>query len=171
MGFSAAGQGVDLKGQGIPEDNPWVTPPVRPKAHIHTPDIIENESGDERDESEEAQEPKGISWQCKPCKEAVERHMLNHLPFRAWCEFCVKGRAVEDPHRKKPARDELTPGSAVISMDYCWAKEEVTRRKEGRDQKKDDDNPIVVWKCRPTKANGAHTVSYTHLTLPTKRIV
>ena len=29
---------------------------------------------------------------CVPSQEAIDRHNINHLPFRSWCSCCVRGR-------------------------------------------------------------------------------
>ena len=34
----------------------------------------------------------------RPNKEEVEKHRVNHFPFRAWCKHCIKGRAVCPGH-------------------------------------------------------------------------
>ena len=28
----------------------------------------------------------------RPTQEEIDEHMIDHLPFRSWCEECVKGR-------------------------------------------------------------------------------
>ena len=39
----------------------------------------------------------------QPSAEDVERHRAEgHVPFRSWCEWCVKGRAVGEQHRSGP---------------------------------------------------------------------
>ena len=35
-----------------------------------------------------------------PNKAEIEEHQKTHLPFRNWCKHCVKGRGVEEPHRR-----------------------------------------------------------------------
>ena len=50
------------------------------------------------EESEEV-EFKGI--RPKPSQEEVDRHMATHLPFRSWCEFCVRGKAKNAVHKFK----------------------------------------------------------------------
>ena len=55
---------------------------------------------DADDEDDDCQPAKGIKGPCLPCADEVNLHNLTHLPFRAWCEFCVKGRAVSHPHYK-----------------------------------------------------------------------
>ena len=29
-----------------------------------------------------------------------KHHQLTHIPFQAWCEQCVRGRAPDPPHRR-----------------------------------------------------------------------
>ena len=35
-----------------------------------------------------------------PSKAQVESHQLTHLPFRSWCDHCVRGRGREMNHQK-----------------------------------------------------------------------
>ena len=52
-----------------------------------------------------------------PSKEEREAHNVTHLPFRPWCEFCVKGRGRDRYHRRvegEAAAQELPK----ISLDY-----------------------------------------------------
>ena len=35
-----------------------------------------------------------------PSRDEVEKHMVTHIPFRSWCDHCVRGRAVNDHHQK-----------------------------------------------------------------------
>ena len=56
----------------------------------------------------------------EPTQKEFEDHMISHMPFRAWCPHCVKGRAKSEPHPvKKEKAEEVIP---VISMDYMWMK-------------------------------------------------
>ena len=50
-------------------------------------------------------------------KEEYDSHQLTHLPFRSWCDHCVKGKAVDDVHRPRivPHRCE-----AEMGMDYFF---------------------------------------------------
>ena len=36
-----------------------------------------------------------------PSQKEIDEHMVTHVPFRNWCEFCVFGKARDDPHRRK----------------------------------------------------------------------
>ena len=68
-------------------------------------------------EPEEAQKAKAARVPSKPSKEEVDEHMITHLPFRAWCPHCVKGKSKGKPHQK------ATPGSRempIVTMDYMF---------------------------------------------------
>ena len=51
-----------------------------------------------------------------PTKEEYDDHMKVHMPFRAWCPFCVMGKAGEDPHWKNKKKKE--GDKPTICMDY-----------------------------------------------------
>lgn len=36
----------------------------------------------------------------KPNREEVETHEMHHLPYRSWCEVCVRGRGRSRAHRE-----------------------------------------------------------------------
>ena len=44
---------------------------------------------------------KGKARVTGPSKEEYEEHMRSHMPFRSWCEFCVKGKSKACTHKKK----------------------------------------------------------------------
>ena len=41
----------------------------------------------------EAQTPKQVKQPNRPSEQEVQEHEKTHLPFRDWCEHCVRGRA------------------------------------------------------------------------------
>ena len=51
--------------------------------------------------------------------EEREAHEVTHTPFRAWCRYCVLGRARNSPHRQ---REDAAKRSGVpkIAMDYFF---------------------------------------------------
>ena len=52
-----------------------------------------------------------------PTKAEYDEHTSRgHLPFRAWCPFCVMGKAPEDPHWKKKVK--IAGEKPTLSMDY-----------------------------------------------------
>ena len=50
-------------------------------------------------------------------KEEYDSHMLTHLPYRSWCDFCVSGKCREDGHYPRVQSEVDVP---VISLDYCF---------------------------------------------------
>ena len=55
-----------------------------------------------------------------PGRAEIEQHMLTHVPFRSWCEHCVKGRGEEAGHPK--GKDEAY--ELEMHMDFCFMGEE-----------------------------------------------
>ena len=60
-----------------------------------------------------------------PSRQEVEEHMATHIPFREWCEHCVRGRGRNDPH-KVGADDRREDPVPTIAMDCGFM-----RSKEG----------------------------------------
>ena len=48
------------------------------------------------EESEETRRPKHRALPTNVSKEDFGAHQLTHLPFRSWCDHCVRGKAVDD---------------------------------------------------------------------------
>ena len=45
-----------------------------------------------------------------PTQAEIDEHCATHVPFRDWCEFCVHGKARDDPHfRAKKQREIPVP--------------------------------------------------------------
>ena len=53
-----------------------------------------------------------------PSREAVESHMLTHIPFAPRCRACISGRGREAPHYRQDG--EETVATPVISLDYFF---------------------------------------------------
>ena len=69
------------------------------------------------EESEEARRPKHRALPANVSKEEFDAHQLTHLPFRSWCDHCVKGKAVDDAHRP---RIDPHKGEAKMGMDFFF---------------------------------------------------
>ena len=85
-------------------------------------DGISEDADSEREEMEDLKEsktPKGVKDVSKPCQAEIDEHNLTHLPFRDWCPYCVQGRGVSLPHRKRKIEENEIP---VISGDYMGLK-------------------------------------------------
>ena len=68
-----------------------------------------------------------------------EAHQATHLPFRVWCQECVRGRRDNPPHRSVPAEVREVP---EVGMDYCFL-----RRAES-----DDKITVLLQKDRDSRA-------------------
>ena len=70
----------------------------------------------------------------RPTQREVDEHEVCHIPFRSWCPYCIKGKAVSCPHKGSAYREEglEITGVPTISLDYCWADgvDDETERKE-----------------------------------------
>ena len=66
----------------------------------------------------------------RPTVKEVEEHNLTHLPFRNWCIFCVKGKAKDDPHKRKIKEDE-NQDIPIVSIDYMFMESRGSRLRRG----------------------------------------
>ena len=71
------------------------------------------------DQEEEfgARNPRKLPDPKLPSKDEVEKHYLTHLPFRNWCEYCIKGKGKTAPHYQQEKRDDGLP---EVHFDYCF---------------------------------------------------
>ena len=55
---------------------------------------------------------------------AVKREVHNrtHMPYRAWCEFCVRGKADSAPHRRHKSLGDNLQENSVVSIDSLYMK-------------------------------------------------
>ena len=44
-------------------------------------------------------------------------HEIYHMPYRSWCEYCVRGRVKESPHLSRYEQGNDIP---VVQMDYAF---------------------------------------------------
>ena len=79
-------------------------------------------------ESEEGIKIRGKSIVTGPSKEEYDEHMRTPVPFRNWCEFCVKGKAKADPHKRGMAEKSRIEerGIPVVGIYYTFPRSEVS---------------------------------------------
>ena len=65
--------------------------------------------------------PKYIRDVRLPTADEVEKHMMTHLPYRNWCEYCIKGRGKEAAHTRRTGEASDLP---EVSLDYCFPSKE-----------------------------------------------
>ena len=63
---------------------------------------------------QEVVEPKTLKDPGEPTKLERLRHSLTHLPYKAWCQYCVMGRGRQLAHR----RSNKHKGLPVVQWDY-----------------------------------------------------
>ena len=91
-----------------------------------------------------------------PSPEEIEEHEVDHVPYRRWCEECVRGRGTGEPHGPSDGA-HIVP---VVEFDYVFVtNKEVYRREELDDEAmKKAAVKILVVKDRKGKAIFAHVV-------------
>ena len=93
----------------------------------------------------------------QPTREEVEAHRVDHMPFRSWCPYCVKGRATGRQHR----RIKEDPSIPEFGFDYLHGAD-LTGRLEEDEVEEEQEAPsaskILVAKCQATKTVFAHVV-------------
>ena len=64
----------------------------------------EDSPGEDMDfgEGEEAIDSRVLCKPCRPSAAEVDNHNTTHIPFRSWCEICVRGRAQDAGHKTGP---------------------------------------------------------------------
>ena len=113
------------------------TSPVRPKTEEEHVRPCEDEDQEGMHEGEEeAIVPRKMKNPRQPTKIEVEEHNLTHMPFRQWCPHCVRGKAINSPHKAKEERPEDTlEDMSRISMDYWYM---------GINDEKAQNNPMLM---------------------------
>ena len=91
---------------------------------------------------EEALRPKGVPTPSPPSRQERLEHELTHLPFRSWCELCVKGKCKADQHR---ATGQLAESEIpVVSVDYAFMSDRGKPTDSGEEVKEEDQEEEVM---------------------------
>ena len=106
-------------------------------AAVGTEDAEEVEEIEPEEAEAGVRRPEKMADPKKPSRAEVEEHYKTHLPFRSWCKHCVRGRGVEEPHKKQ--KEEV--GMPELHVDFMFMGD------EGRDKKL----TILVAKERSSK--------------------
>ena len=91
------------------------------------PSEVEEEGG-------EVQPPRMVRAPGDPTKAEREEHEITHVPYRAWCEHCVKSRGKDGHHGRVPLEMAESTIPRVV-MDYCFFQE---------DMKSEDETPLSL---------------------------
>ena len=57
----------------------------------------------------------------RPSEKEVEKHRRHHVPYRNWCEICVKAKGRDWDHRREVGKER---GLSEYSFDYCFPGDE-----------------------------------------------
>ena len=81
---------------------------------------IKDDSEDHGEEALESKKHKKDPRLYEPTAREVAEHNISHIPFRSWCQDCIMGQAVSDPHYK--VDDDNVEEIPIISVDYMYLK-------------------------------------------------
>ena len=159
--------GTSVTGYTAAENNERISPVEQNDNEIARGVHWLEKAKDEEEENERRM--KQIKDPGQPTQEEVDEHELTHCPFKSWCSHCVRGKAAEDPHRRKKSAEkdqEREEGLPTVSLDYCFmgskglikADEGETGEGKERDGVDAKDNPIVVIHDSRSGTAFAHAV-------------
>ena len=88
--------------------------------------VADDAHEDDRDgeEEEEARHQRSARDPGQPSREEREEHERTHIPFRPWCEACVKGKSKRKPSTRI-AGDYAHSDCCRLRMDYAYLTEDV----------------------------------------------
>ena len=83
--------------------------------------------GGEVDEDQEAEEDSGEAKEARqviqpraPSKQEREEHERTHIPFRCWCEHCVRGSGMQYPHKSVVGGAVGSNDVVRVILDHCF---------------------------------------------------
>ena len=113
-------------------------------------DVEAEEEEEVEGEVDEARVAVGRKSPKDPTKKEKEEHELTHIPFRSWCEHCVKSRARNADHRRKAPVDPLDKVKVPrVHMDYFFMP---------REDESASSNPLFVMADEKSEARYARAV-------------
>ena len=130
-GLSRDGEGQQLWVTAIKGDE-------ETKSDEDANDKMESEPEEKVQEQDpESRIPKKVIAPKGPTKQEREDHELLHLPYRAWCKHCVRGRGRNKAHGRQEEQDEEEREQRVprVSIDYFFMSVE---------EEKASANPMMV---------------------------
>ena len=106
---------------------------VSPQRGVMDVDVEEDEDEDEEDvlkadeeierkaAQEDKREVKKLSDPRRPTQAEIDEHALTHIPYRNWCDICVRCRGKDLDHRKAVEEER---GVSEYAFDYCFPGDE-----------------------------------------------
>ena len=68
----------------------------------------------------EGQQANTFNTPPQPTDEEFDQHMATHIPYRAWCRWCVMGRKPNLKHERSQNADRDVP---LLVGDHCFVKD------------------------------------------------
>ena len=106
--------------------------------------------------SEEAKQRAEVARPDLPPQAEIDRHRIDHVPYRAWCPECVEGFGQERPHTRNRGEERSIP---MFACDYMYVTDKGV---SSRDELTEADRPnalcVMVGKCSRTQCLFAHVV-------------
>jgi len=118
-------------------------------------DSEDHEGPPVKEKVEEGQVPKQLVNTKGPTKKEREEHELTHIPYRSWCEHCVKGRGRKTAHKRQVVEDKKESLEQVtkIYIDFYFnGKDEEGNEGEDDEDGENKDSPAMVMYDARTRA-------------------
>lgn len=108
------------------------------------------------EEEEEARPAKAMNRQSMPTQAEIDRHRIDHVPYRSWCPECVEGFGRERAHHRSDLEGRSIP---LFSCDYMYITQNgVFARDELPEEERTAAVRVLVGKCSATQCLFAHAV-------------
>ena len=104
--------GAEEEGSNIggPEDAEGVEGPETPRGEVRGTD------GQESDAEEDCGPKRIVPDPGAPTQSEIDEHNVDHLPYRSWCECCVKGKATGEPPSENSSREQDSDNSLRLHV-------------------------------------------------------
>ena len=107
-------------------------------------------------ESEEARPHKAIVRPEMPTQAEIDKHRIDHIPYRAWCPECVEGFGRERAHRAHGSDERSIP---LVSCDYMYlSRKGVFSKEDLSEEERNAAVCVLVAKCGVNQCLFAHAV-------------
>ena len=105
---------------------------------------------------EEARPRKELQRPTAPSQAEIDKHRIDHLPYRNWCPECVEGFGRERAHHNHEGDGRSIP---LVSCDCLWLTPRgVFSRDEVPDDEREEGRRVIIVKCAATRCMFAHAV-------------
>eukprot|EP00435_Cladocopium_sp_Y103_P041226 s20_g11.t1 len=78
----------------------------RDAPHPEELDAFEDEGGSHQEASEQGAKKSAIAVPRQPSGEEERGHEVSHLPYRSWCQDCVRGKGLAQGHRRQGLEED-----------------------------------------------------------------